>query len=69
MSPYCYEIGTKTLITIFKILQPLNSDLKEIIIDKIFYSLIMEDFIHDYETISLNDDNWEYDIEGHFDNY
>ena len=57
MSPYCFEFGTKALITIFKILEPLNSDIKEIIIDKIFYSLIMEDFIHDYETVSLNDDN------------
>lgn len=69
MSPYCFEFGTKALITIFKILEPLNSDLKEIIIDKIFYSLIMEDFIHDYETVSLNDDNWGYDIEGYFDNH
>ena len=69
MSPYCYEFGNKTLITIFVALQSLNTDLKETIIDRIFDSILMEDFLHDYETISLDDNSWEYDIEGYFDNY
>ena len=69
MSPYSSVFGNKTFITIFIALQSLSKDLKETIIDRIFDSILMEDFLHDYETVSLDDNNWEYDIEGHFDNY
>lgn len=69
MSPYSFVFGNKTLITIFIALQSLSTDLKETIIDRIFDSILMEDFLHDYETVSLDDNNWDYDIEGYFDNY
>lgn len=69
MSPYSSVFGNKTFITIFIALQSLSKDLKETIIDRIFDSILIEDFLHDYEIVSLDDNNWEYDIEGHFDNY
>lgn len=68
INPFCYLIGDKALISILKILEPLNYDLREIIITKIFYDIIREDDIPE-DNISLNDNIWEYDIEGHFDNY